>query len=110
MIGSLPGAGGHPYQESCEPPPGTDEREISRQRSDVRIIWLRRFQVRFQEVDRVYCTIQDVPAPIEIYDRVHAAVGARVGDGDIGLLMHLAKASSGGFTVIEIWRSKADFD
>ncbi len=58
----------------------------------------------------MYCTIQDVPAPIEIYDRVHAAVGARVGDGDIGLLMHLAKASSGGFTVIEIWRSKADFD
>lgn len=58
----------------------------------------------------MYCTIQDVPAPIEMYDRVHAAVGARVGDRDIGLLMHLAKESSGGFTVIEIWRSKADFD
>ena len=58
----------------------------------------------------MYCTIQDVTAPIEFYDRVHAAVKERVGDRDIGLLIHLAREIPGGFSVIEVWRSKADHD
>lgn len=58
----------------------------------------------------MYCTIQDVTAPIELYDRVHAAVKERVGDRDIGLLVHLTREIQGGFSVIEVWRSKADYD
>lgn len=58
----------------------------------------------------MYCTVQDVTAPIEIYDQVHAAVKARVGDRDIGLLVHLAKEIPGGFSVTEVWRSRADYD
>ena len=58
----------------------------------------------------MYCIVQDVTAPIEVYDRVHAAVKDRVGDRDIGLLVHLARATADRFTVTEIWRSRADFD
>lgn len=58
----------------------------------------------------MYCFTQEVPAPIEMYDRLHAAVNARVGDRDIGLLLHLARESTGGFTIVEIWRSKEDCD
>lgn len=58
----------------------------------------------------MYCTSQVVTAPIELYDKVHAAIKARVGDRDIGMLVHLTRESPGGFTVIEIWRSKADYD
>lgn len=58
----------------------------------------------------MYCTVQEVAAPIEVYQRVHAAVRERVGDRDIGLLVHLSRATAGGFTVTEVWRSRADFD
>lgn len=58
----------------------------------------------------MYCTVQEVAAPIEVYDRVHAAVKARVGDRDIGLLVHLARPTAGGFSVTEVWRSRDDFD
>ena len=71
----------------------------------VRIVCYRR-----SEVIWLYCTSQDVKAPIELYDRVHAAVKAQVGDRDVGLLVHLARQIPGGFSVIEIWRSKDDYD
>lgn len=58
----------------------------------------------------MYCTSQVVTAPIELYDTVHAAVKAEVGDRDIGLLVHLTTQTPDGFTVIEVWRSKAEYD
>lgn len=58
----------------------------------------------------MYCFVQEVAAPIEMYERMHAAVIERVGDRDIGLLVHLTRESAGGFTITEVWRTKAECD
>lgn len=58
----------------------------------------------------MYCFVQEVTAPIEMYERMHAAVIERVGDRDIGLLVHLSRQSADGFTITEAWRSKAECD
>ena len=52
-----------------------------------------------------YGFVMDVPAPIEFYDALHAAVLHRVGDVD-GLLVHVARQTPGGFQVTEVWESK----
>jgi hypothetical protein len=56
----------------------------------------------------MYCTVQDVAAPIELYDGMHRAITARSGDRDVGLLLHLARPTAGGFQIIEIWRSEEE--
>ena len=52
----------------------------------------------------------DVPAPVELYDAVHAALLERTGPGVDGLLVHVARATGDGFQVIEVWESRADHD
>ncbi|MGS0684892.1 hypothetical protein ACVBEQ_07035 [Nakamurella sp. GG22] len=57
-----------------------------------------------------YNIIFDVPAPIEMYDATHASVMEVVGEDDVGLVAHIARATDAGFEIVEIWRSKEAFD
>lgn len=50
--------------------------------------------------------IMDVPAPVEVYDKVHAALMQRTGGSVDGLLVHLARPTRDGFQVVEVWDSR----
>ncbi|MGY1642037.1 hypothetical protein ACI782_13040 [Geodermatophilus sp. SYSU D00703] len=52
----------------------------------------------------------DVPAPVEVYDAVHAEVVRRVGGTAEGLLVHLARATPTGFQVVEVWDSREQYE
>jgi hypothetical protein len=54
-----------------------------------------------------YGVMYTVPAPIEMYDAVHAETMKHPADG---LTMHLARKVDGGFQVIEVWESKEQHD
>ena len=54
--------------------------------------------------------ILDVPLPVETYDAVHAEVLRQAGTAVDGLLVHVAWPTASGFSVLEVWRSRADFD
>jgi len=54
-----------------------------------------------------YGVVYTVPAPIEMYDAVHAEAMQHPADG---LVMHLARTVNGGFQVIEVWESKEQCD
>lgn len=57
-----------------------------------------------------YAYTVDVPAPIEMYDVVHAEVDRRGGGHADGLIVHLARATAAGFQVLEVWESKEQCD
>ena len=57
-----------------------------------------------------YNIIFDVPAPIEMYDAIHAAVREVVGEQDVGLVAHIARENDAGFEIVEVWRSKEALD
>jgi hypothetical protein len=54
--------------------------------------------------------IVDVPAPVQMYDALHAALLERTDGTAEGLLVHLARETGDGFQVIEVWESRADYD
>jgi hypothetical protein len=54
--------------------------------------------------------VVDVPAPVEVYDAVHAELLRRTSGAVEGLLVHLARATGTGFQVTEVWESQADHD
>jgi hypothetical protein len=54
--------------------------------------------------------VVDVPAPIEVYDALHAEIARRTGDRVDGLLVHLGRPTATGFEVLEIWESKAQYE
>ena len=54
----------------------------------------------------MYGTITTVAAPIAMYDHMHAELGRRVGPTIEGLLVHIGRATSDGFEVLEIWESQ----
>jgi len=54
-----------------------------------------------------YGVVYTVPAPIEVYDAIHAEAMKQPSDG---LMMHLARKVDGGFQVIEVWESKEKHD
>ncbi len=54
--------------------------------------------------------VVDVPAPVEVYDAVHAELLRRTSGTVEGLLIHLARATGTGFQVVEVWESRADHD
>jgi hypothetical protein len=56
----------------------------------------------------VYGIVTDVAAPAEVYDALHAEVG-RTGAVAVGLLVHIGRATAGGFQVIEVWESREDY-
>ena len=53
----------------------------------------------------VYGIVTDVAAPAEVYDALHARVTSSGGEA-VGLLVHIGRATAGGFQVIEVWESK----
>jgi hypothetical protein len=53
-----------------------------------------------------YGFVMDVPAPIELYDALHAEVTRLTTGGVDGMLVHVGRATPGGFQVTEIWESK----
>ena len=57
-----------------------------------------------------YGVVYTVPAPIEMYDAVHAEMLARVGTDIDGLLMHVGRAAEDGFEVVEVWESRDHYD
>jgi hypothetical protein len=50
--------------------------------------------------------VVDVPAPIELYDAMHAELGRRITGPVEGLLCHVGRATPTGFQVLEVWESR----
>ena len=60
----------------------------------------------------MYGVVTTVPAPVEVYDRMHAELLKRAGtslDGS-GLLVHVGRATADGFERFEVWESKDHYD
>ena len=57
-----------------------------------------------------YAHVTDVPAPVEMYDALHAEIVRRSGETVDGLLVHVGRPTATGFQVLEVWRSRAHFD
>ena len=60
----------------------------------------------------MYGVVTTVPAPVEMYDRMHAELIQRAGtsvDG-YGLLVHVGRATADGFERFEVWESKEHYD
>ena len=60
----------------------------------------------------MYGVVTTVPAPVEVYDRMHAELVRRAGtslDGT-GLLVHVGRATADGFERFEVWESKDHYD
>ena len=53
-----------------------------------------------------YGFVQVVPAPIEVYDALHAEIVRRKDPTSCGLLVHVGRPMPEGFQVIEVWESK----
>jgi hypothetical protein len=58
----------------------------------------------------VYGIITTVPAPVEMYDGMHAEMIKRVGTSVDGLLVHVGRATTEGFQVLEVWESQEHYD
>ena len=58
----------------------------------------------------MYAFTIDVPAPIEVYAAVHAAILERTGGRASGMILHLGRATATGFQVIEVWETREDYD
>jgi len=58
----------------------------------------------------MYGIITTVPAPVEMYDGVHAEMTRRTGTSIDGLLVHVGRARADGFEVLEVWESKEHYD
>jgi hypothetical protein len=58
----------------------------------------------------MYGIVTEVPAPVELYDAAHAAIGRHSGAKIDGLLVHIGRSTSSGFQVIEVWESREHCD
>jgi hypothetical protein len=58
---------------------------------------------------QMYGVITTVPAPVEMYDALHGEMNKRVGAPD-GMLVHVGRATTNGFQVLEVWESKEHYD
>ena len=58
----------------------------------------------------MYSISYEIPAPIEFYDVLHAAVTAETDKSGEGLLVHIGRTTDRGFQIIEVWESKEHFD
>ena len=58
----------------------------------------------------MYGVITTVPAPVEMYDGMHAEIIKRAGTSVDGLLVHVGRATTDGFQTLEVWESKEHFD
>ena len=58
----------------------------------------------------MYGVITTVPAPVETYDRMHAELIKRAGPSVHGLLVHIGRATTDGFQIVQVWESKEHYD
>ena len=58
----------------------------------------------------MYGVITTIPAPVEMYDALHAEWLKRVGASVDGLLVHIGRAATAGFQTVEVWESKEHYD
>ena len=58
----------------------------------------------------MYGVITTIPAPVEMYDAMHAEWLKRVGPSVDGLLVHIGRAATDGFQTLEVWESKEHYD
>ena len=60
----------------------------------------------------MYGVVTTVPAPVEVYDRMHAELIKRAGTSldSFGLLVHVGRATADGFERFEVWESKEHYD
>jgi hypothetical protein len=54
-----------------------------------------------------YAHVVDVPAPAGVYDATHTELLRRTGGHVDGLIVHLCRATEGGFQVLEVWTDRA---
>jgi quinol monooxygenase YgiN len=57
-----------------------------------------------------YGVVVDVAAPAEMYDALQHEVVRSMEGGVEGLLLHVGRATSNGFQVIEVWTDKDRYD
>ena len=58
----------------------------------------------------MYGVLSRVPAPVHMYDAVHAEI-LRRGEGKAdGLLVHVGRPTHEGFEVLEVWESREHFE
>ena len=58
----------------------------------------------------MYGVITTIPAPVEMYDEMHAELLKGVGATVDGLLVHIGRAATDGFQTLEVWESKEHYD
>jgi hypothetical protein len=58
----------------------------------------------------MYGVVTTVPAPVEMYDGMHAEMIKRAGTSIDGLLVHIGRATTDGFQTVEVWESKEHYD
>jgi hypothetical protein len=58
----------------------------------------------------MYGVTTTVPAPVEMYDGMHAEMIKRAGKSADGLLVHVGRATVDGFQIVEVWESKEHYD
>ena len=58
----------------------------------------------------MYGVIIKVPAPVEMYDGMHAEMKRQTGTSIDGCLVHVGRATPDGFEVLEVWESKEHYD
>ena len=58
----------------------------------------------------MYGVTTTVPAPVEMYDGMHAEMIKRAGTSADGLLVHVGRATTDGFQIVEVWESKEHYD
>ena len=58
----------------------------------------------------MYGVMTTVPAPVEMYDGMHAEMIKRAGTSVDGLLVHVGRATTDGFQIVEVWESKEHYD
>ena len=58
----------------------------------------------------MYGVITTVTAPVEMYDGIHAEMKRRAGTSVDGLFVHVGRATTDGFEVLEVWESQKQYD
>jgi hypothetical protein len=59
---------------------------------------------------QMYGVITTVPAPVEMYDGMHAEMIRRAVPSIDGLLVHVGRSTTDGFQVLEVWEFREHFD
>lgn len=58
----------------------------------------------------MYGVITTIPAPVQMYDAMHAEWLKRAGVSVDGLLVHIGRPTTDGFQTLEVWESKQHYD